>query len=382
MKKIISAVSALALAAGTVPYPAFADDTAKETQKKVKIMCIGDSITDGYVPQYEGSYRKFIYHGLTKKGYDIDMVGAKGEGCTPTYTDESTGESFEFDNGNTGYSGYAISAYPGRNGILETLKETNCLAETKPDIVTLQIGTNNIIDNHDMDENLKDLETLIDYILDNTPETTAVFVTTIPELDPNRPEVYDWFGNYRHSADWQTRYSDEEALASIERTWKIYNADLVALINKRAINAAMSSTASRLHYARIDEVVTDVKTQLFDGVHPNNEGYKAMGAYWADILDKYLQGETPQVPAPVTTTSASTAPETSTTTTSVIPEETDIIVSDLVAFSRYLLGDKAVAETHAGRLASYDLNKDGALDAFDLVNMRKLIISKAGRPGG
>ena len=51
MKKIISAVSALALAAGTVPYPAFADDTAKETQKKVKIMCIGDSITDGYVPQ-------------------------------------------------------------------------------------------------------------------------------------------------------------------------------------------------------------------------------------------------------------------------------------------------------------------------------------------
>ena len=369
MKKIITAVSACAIAATAVPYRVYAEETAKETQKKVKIMCIGDSITDGYVPEYEGSYRKFIYKELTKKGYDIDMVGAKGEGYTPTYKDENTGESFEFDNGNTGYSGYAISAYPGRNGILETLKETNCLAETKPDIVTLQIGTNNIIDNHDMDENLKDLETLIDYILENTSETTAVFVTTIPELDPNRPEVYDWFGNYRHSADWQTQYSDEEALASIERTWKIYNANLVALINNRAINDAMSSTASRLHYARIDEVVTDVKTQLFDGVHPNNEGYKAMGDYWADILDKYLQGNIPQVPDIVTTTTSAT-----TTTTAEAPEKEPLKVSDLVTFSRYLLGDKSHG-AEAKQLKRYDLDGDGVLDVYDLVNMRKTLIS-------
>ena len=40
-------------------------------------MCIGDSITDGYnVP---GSYRKFLYHGLIKKGYKIKMIWTKNK---------------------------------------------------------------------------------------------------------------------------------------------------------------------------------------------------------------------------------------------------------------------------------------------------------------
>ena len=376
MKKIITAVSACAIAATAVPYRVYAEETAKETQKKVKIMCIGDSITDGYVPEYEGSYRKFIYKELTKKGYDIDMVGAKGEGYTPTYKDENTGESFEFDNGNTGYSGYAISAYPGRNGILETLKETNCLAETKPDIVTLQIGTNNILDNHDMDENLKDLETLIDYILENTPETTAVFVTTIPELDPNRPEVYDWFGNYRHSADWQTQYSDEEALEKISKKLDDYNANLSLAVIHKSLELGGAGQEdeffpepTRLYNAYVSQAITDVKTQLFDGVHPNNEGYKAMGEYWADVLDKYLQGNIPQVPDIVTTTTSAT-----TTTTAETPEKEPLKVSDLVTFSRYLLGDKSHG-TEAKQLKRYDLDGDGVLDVYDLVNMRKTLIS-------
>ena len=44
----------------------------------IKIMCVGDSITDGYgIP---GSYRKFLYHGLTQKGYNIDMIALNQEG--------------------------------------------------------------------------------------------------------------------------------------------------------------------------------------------------------------------------------------------------------------------------------------------------------------
>ena len=34
-----------------------------ENNEAIKIMCVGDSITDGFgIP---GSYRKFLYHGLT-----------------------------------------------------------------------------------------------------------------------------------------------------------------------------------------------------------------------------------------------------------------------------------------------------------------------------
>ncbi len=373
MRKLIPLISAAVLTASLTLLSAPAESFADESDT-IKIMCIGDSITDGYVPEYSGSYRKFIYHGLTEKGYKIDMVGSKDGGYTPTYTDSATGESFVFDNENTGYSGYAIKAYPGRSGILETLQQTKCLQEKQPDIVTLQIGTNNIIDNHDIGESIDDLSKLIDYILENTPETTAVFVTTIPPLDPNRAEVYDWFGNYRHSADWQTQYSDEEALEKIERTWKMYNADVVAHVEYRMINDNISSAPSRLRCARIDEAITDVKTQLFDGVHPNNDGYRKMGDKWVELLDSYLSGEA--------VSAETSATEAETTTTSTVPENTDIMVNDLVTFSRYLLGDKQTAESYAERLKDYDLVRDGVLDTFDLVQMRKLLVRRSAPFGG
>ena len=407
MQKFISTISSAAIALTAMPY--LSSDNVNAAVKgvdTVKIMCIGDSITDGYVPEYEGSYRKFIYHDLTEWGHKIDMVGSKGEGYTPTYTNADTGESFEFDNGNTGYSGYAIKAYPGRNGILETLKETKCLEEQKPDIITLQIGTNNIIDNHDMTENSKDLEELIEFILESTPETTAVFVTTIPDLDPNRKEVYDWFGNYRHSADWQTQYDDKTAEASVHKAVAEYNAVVQATVEK------IKADHPNVYQADINGVVDDVKTLLFDGVHPNNDGYRAMGAYWSDTIASYLGNSTAENPeatttttAPATTTvkattttkpastttkttattTASTSKTTTTTkdpyiwdpdatTTTVSEEEFNRIrISDLIAFSRYLIGDNRLGFDER-RLKLYDMDKNKKLDTFDLVLMRKELL--------
>ena len=44
-------------------------------KKTIKIMCMGDSITFG--SGMPGSYRKFLYNNLIKKGYNIKMVWAK-----------------------------------------------------------------------------------------------------------------------------------------------------------------------------------------------------------------------------------------------------------------------------------------------------------------
>jgi lysophospholipase L1-like esterase len=421
MQKFISTISSAAIALTAMPYlSGDAVSAAVNDTDTVKIMCIGDSITDGYVPEYEGSYRKFIYHDLTEKGYKVDMVGSKGEGYTPEFTDESTGESFGFDNGNTGYSGYAIKSYAGRNGILETLKQTNCLEEQKPDIITLQIGTNNIIDNHDMDENMRDLGDLIDYILDSTPEDTVLYVTSIPALDPNRTEVYDWFSNYRHSPDWQTQYSDEEALESVNNAVKEYNSRIDAMIKDRSLTeeeAKAENVKIRLRGADVGSVISDVKTLLFDGVHPNNDGYRAMGTYWAGMLEDEIKGRTKTAPAvttttasasvtttakpavtttatkPATTTTKTTATTTATTsktttttkdpyiwdpdatTTTVSEEEFNRIrVSDLIAFSRYLIGDNRLGFDER-RLKLYDINKDKKLDTYDLILMRKELLT-------
>ena len=245
----------------------------------IKIMWIGDSITDGF--GNPGSYRKFLYNGLTQKGYSIDMVGSKA-GWSTTYTDETTGESFEYDDDNVGYSAYAIKAYQGRSGIYETLKETDCLSE-KPDIVILQIGTNNVIDKHDSKENFEDYEILLDYILENIPSTSMLFITTIPDLDPNRKDVYSWFANYRHSDDWQSTFDDDQVEKLVKAFLKNFNSEITSIAKKRNENG------QNIRAADVYSAITDVKTQLKDGVHPNEIGYKSMGEYWTKIIDGYLK---------------------------------------------------------------------------------------------
>ena len=248
-----------------------------KNEKTIKIMCIGDSITFGY--QVPGSYRKFLYHYLIKNGYKINLIGAKEESKL-TYFDETTGEIFEYEDGNSGYNAYSIKEYENRKGIYEMLKETKCLSKN-PDIIILQIGTNNVMDNYNPDKTSKDFDLLLDYIFENIPTTTMLFVATIPDLDPNRNDVYTWFSNYRHSDD-LTNYNDEEVEKKVKESLDYFNSDIISKVNK------MQKLGKNIRIGNINRSITNVKTQLFDGVHPNNIGYKVMGEYWAKIIGDYL----------------------------------------------------------------------------------------------
>ena len=404
MKKIVSIISAAAMSAVTMAFVAASLPAGAEgTDRTVKIMCIGDSITDGY--GVAGSYRKFIYHELTKKGYDIDMVGTKSGSVIAEYTDEESGETFSYDDGNTGYSGYAIKEYNlagngtsyGRNGILEVLKETNCLAEEQPDIVTIQIGTNDIIDGFELDKAYDRIKELLTYVTDQVPPASKVIVTTIPQVDPNRPEVRDWFSNYRHSADWQTEYSDEEAEASIRAAVDAYNETIRRYVNDRIeflSKGQLNRPVAPLYLAEADSAITDVKTQLMDGVHPNNAGYKALGLYWADFIDEMVDSISQEPTYPpfedptsqwhtVAPKEAATAedititglPETEPATEEATAAEKDdsLKIGDMVKVSRWLLGYPQAEITEAD-LPRYDLDKSGAIDVFDLTLMRKELL--------
>ena len=358
MKKIVSILSAFAFFLSNAAFPNLKAKCADS--KPIKIMAIGDSITDGY--GVAGSYRKYLYNELTKKGYNIDMVGSKGNNMLVEFTDYETGESFMYDDDNTGYSGYAIKEYPGRNGILETLKSTNCLETCKPDIVILQIGTNDVIDNYDIDNSYKRIGELLTYIYENIPESSALFVTTIPDVDPNRPEVYNWFNNYRHSADWQTNYPDDEVEEQILKTLNIYNANVLcnefqkriitSMVNLHPQNKDENEKEITGPYFRagfISEVITDVKTQFMDGVHPNNKGYKLMGEYWADMIDSYLKNN----------------------------QTTDepYTVSDLVKLQKYILGSYIFISGQKKFVLRYDINNDSSVDVFDVIALRKKLLA-------
>ena len=246
---------------------------------KIKIMCIGDSITFGY--KVPGSYRKFLYNGLTKKGYKIKMIGSK-QGSQTSFKDENTGEIFTYEDDNTGYNAYAIKAFNNRNGIYEMLKETNCLSQ-KPDIIILQIGTNNVVDKYNQDKNSKDYDILLDYILENIPSSSMLFVATIPDVDPNRQDVYNWFSNYRYSDDKTINYNDDVVEVKVKEFLDNFNEDICEKVHKKN-----ELGIQNIRIGNVNSAITDIKIQLFDGVHPNDIGYKAMGEFWTNIIDKYL----------------------------------------------------------------------------------------------
>ncbi|MEE1537558.1 MAG: GDSL-type esterase/lipase family protein [Ruminococcus sp.] len=301
---LLAAVTGLSsLAVGTVSAaPAAAGDT-----EAVKILSLGDSITDGYWTS--GAYRKYMYHDLEQMGYNIDMVGPKGSNSnTFTYN----GQSVSYDDNNAGYSGYAIqemTTKEHRSGILETIQGTwyngqNMIAAYQPDVVLLQIGTNDILSNYN--DGITDrLENLVNVILQDLDADSTVFVSTIPDIDAYTRA--DWLGSYGINAWGCTQEEKDRLMETVTGCIDTYNTSIYNLVLK------MQSEGKNVQFADINSVV-DYQTDLHDGVHPNEAGYENMGNYWAGLLNDFFQSKGTD-PKPVTTTTTTQPAVTTTTTT-------------------------------------------------------------------
>ena len=308
---LLAAVTGLSsLAVGTVSAaPAAAGDT-----EAVKILSLGDSITDGYWTS--GAYRKYMYHDLEQRGYNIDMVGPKGSNSnTFTYN----GQTVSYDDNNAGYSGYAIqemTTKEHRSGILETIQGTwyngqNMIAAYQPDIVLLQIGTNDILSNYN--DGITDrLENLVNVILQDLDADSTVFVSTIPDIDAYTRA--DWLGSYGINAWNSTQEEKDQLMETVTGCIDTYNTSIYNLVLK------MQGEGKNVQFADINSVV-DYQTDLHDGVHPNEAGYENMGNYWAGLLNDFFQSNGTN-PKPVTTTTTTQPAVTTTTTTTTTAKAT------------------------------------------------------------
>ena len=92
--KLVSiAVACIICVSSTATCLLTASAEQQTTNNKVKIMALGDSITDGYWTG--GGYRKYLCHELKQKGYsNIDMVGPKG-GNTESFNYNGVLPSFQ-----------------------------------------------------------------------------------------------------------------------------------------------------------------------------------------------------------------------------------------------------------------------------------------------
>ncbi len=256
---------AVSLGALTVLSPISAQAESAETEtnattETVRVMCLGDSITDGF--WYKGAYRIELCNKLQANGYSdkVDFVGpfSNGEGL--------------YDGAHAGYTGWAIEpftpdknpAYDNRSGISQTVD--SILTENPADMVLLQIGTNDILSAYEIDGFGGRITALANQILAHFDDDDDVlYIATLPPMDANdtsyiKPEIFD--------------------VETMD--------DYVNRCNQAIKDAVddLQSQGKNVELADIASVLT--KADLYDGVHPTQEGYEKMGDYWYEIVKTYV----------------------------------------------------------------------------------------------
>ena len=230
-----------------------------------RIMCVGDSITEGkFVGQ--GGYRKPLQALLGADGYTFVFVGKEDDGRP----ENQTGFSQGMDNPNhQGFGSMRIDEV--LNGGSEEGHSTPPIAESiatyEPDVILLMLGTNDVLQNHEMASSGDRLQALLDAIFKANGNITVV----LAEITP---------------------ISGDRDAAVVK-----YNAQFDAIVAKEKA-LGHSIVLVDMHSA------LDPAKDLTDGVHPNSNGYAKIASVWYEAL-KNNEAKTAATSA---TDSATTAP--------------------------------------------------------------------------
>ena len=188
----------------------------------IRLMPLGDSITEGYQSTAENGYRGSLYSQLIAQGNQTDFVGLYRNGNV-------------FDPDHTGYIG-------GRIDTIQGLAD-NALATYQPNVVTLHIGSNDLNGNYQVSTAPNRLAALIDQIFADDPGVTLL----VAQLIPNRV------------AEVQARIND-------------YNNQIPGIVQARA-NAGK-------HIYLVSMNTLSTASDFADNLHPNDSGYQKMANVW------------------------------------------------------------------------------------------------------
>lgn len=332
VRKLTAAAGAAAIMLTGVLPPVSAEETGQ-----VRLMCLGDSITDGF--WMAGGYRNTLCEMISQNGLEsqIDMVGPNwgGSGYDPQHA---------------GYSGYSIEDIPNqRSGLLNF---SEWLMESYPaDVVFLEIGTNDILSLYDLEHLSDRLEQLVEVILNSLPENGMLYLATLPVMNAD-----------------VTTYIDISQEMMDEKL-DLCNTQI------RALAAQKQAEGKPVQLAEINLLLT--MDDLVDGVHPNETGYEKMGQFWYARLTEYLaareSGTQPSVtdvpPAETTTTTTTEAP--SEPRRGDIDGDGDVRINDMVLLTKHLGTAQMLTAEQAARA---DMDENGILNAVDLSLLKKVTL--------
>lgn len=282
----------------------------------VKIIAMGDSITHGYINGDNG-YRKYFCYGLQQNGVtNFDMVGPNNN-WTDSATYDWNGTTITYDPAHAGYSGYAIQKIGSRQGLQETIFDTtyvngdvsgNMMEAYQPDVIMLQIGTNDVLDAQltGIGDRLEELvDKLIPYV---SGDGQVLYLASIPNIDAI--ERYDWLGAYEWTYGVSYKSDPEKFVATVQAAVDDYNTIVKNLVAKKQAEGA------HIEFSDINSTIEISAGDLKDGVHPSEQGYAKMGQYWSNLLtETYFHGTVTPTTTPATTATTTTTTTTETTTT-------------------------------------------------------------------
>ncbi|WP_410623625.1 ricin-type beta-trefoil lectin domain protein [Amycolatopsis sp. cmx-8-4] len=221
-------ITALACAAA---LPAMADAASRPAAaaaaaSTLRVLPLGDSITWGIGSSTGNSYRAFLSDQLRAEGHAVDMVGSGRNGTMA-------------DPDNEGHSGWRIDQIAGIADYT--------LARYRPNVVTLEIGTNDLGQQYQVPTAPDRLHALIDQITRDAPDATVLVGSLVVSTS-----------------------STEEPLRGP------FNAAIPGIVQQEQ--------AAGRHVRYVDMSALNT-ADLSDALHPNDNGYRKM----ADAFNAGIQ---------------------------------------------------------------------------------------------
>ncbi len=238
----------------------------------IKIMPLGDSITEGVGDPLESSYRSQLFDLLESAGYNFDFVGSQSSG-----TSHSSNPNFDADHeGHPGwFAGPPSPDIYGNHNIADSLYRY--LNLNSPDIILLHIGTNDISETAtDYEKTAQEVANKVNSILDiiyNFPldpnHNIVIFIAQVIDNVDNRGVVGSSYPQTIHqkTLDFNS-YLANNILPSRPSNQKIIKVDMYDALG--------------IHYLVNNQ-------NFYDLVHPRPQGYNIMADTWFAAIQDYYQ---------------------------------------------------------------------------------------------
>ena len=216
----------------------------------IKVMAIGDSITDDNTP---GAWRQYLQPLLDTNGYPFTFVGRNQSVPSGSFTKTN----------HEGYSGAVIAppgvmtspvhGYAGPDVYLQKIA-ADALTNATPDLVLLLIGVNDIGRGRDPYQvATNDMPNLLDIIFSNAPNANVILAKVTSLYNASLTGL-----NY----------------AAYATNIPIYNAALQTMVNQRR------ALGQKVFLADMFSVVPRAVMFNPDNVHPNTTGLQAIAQEW------------------------------------------------------------------------------------------------------